>query len=458
MAQADRVDWRRFEGTTITAVLSESPAVSGYIKPQIAEFEALTGIRLRVETLADNQARSKLDIVLSGKDPSVDLFLVQMDERGGSYTTAGYLANLEPYLADPKLTPADYDYEGDFAAGCTSTTKVTSDQPLNNLVFSAQAQLLHIRTDLFAEHGVKIPETLEELETAARALTLKDDSGKVETWGFLSRGSGLQATASFASYLRNFGGAWFVEKDGKKVSGIAEAPAIDALEYYGRLIRDTAPAAALANRHDANAALFAAGKVAMLSELNYYSYNFEDPARSRVAGKNALILIPAGPEGSYPNIPTTSFAISEFSQKKEATWLFVAWITGKEQMAKGQKAGIPLCRLSAWDQADYQPPSASWGAASRAALEHGRALAKPPAVAINEAREAVGKVIDVAIRNGTREAILAEAQTQAAVIDALVEKHETGTTFTGLLQNDAASVPPETQSRIVDLARGEASQ
>lgn len=449
---AEDFNWRQFEGTTISALLTESPAVSGYIQPQIAEFEALTGIRVRVETLADNQARPKLDIILAGKDPSVDLFLVQMDERGGAYTTAGYLTNLEPFLGNPALTPADYDYAADFAPGCLATTRVTSDQPLNNIVFSAQAQLLHIRTDLFAEHGIKIPETLEELEAAAKALTLRDASGNVETYGFIARGSGLQATASFASYLRNFGGSWFVEKDGLKKSGIAEPEAIDALEYYGRLIREYAPPAALANRHDANATLFAAGKVAMLSELNYYAYNFQDEGRSRVAGKNALILIPAGPAGSYPNIPTTSFAISEFSKNKEATWLFVAWITGKEQSAKGQRAGIPLCRLSGWADPDYVPPTPSWGAASLAALEYGRALAKPPAVAINEAREAVGKVIDVAIRDGSREAILAEARTQGAVIDALVAQHEAGTTFTGLPQADATPVPAETQAHVIGLA------
>lgn len=450
-ALASDFNWRQFEGVEISGILNEGPLARGYVEPQLAEFEKQTGIKVKLEKLTDNQARQKLDIVLSGKDPSVDFFNLQMDERGGAYTVAGYLENLEPYLANPRLTPPDYNYEGDWAKGCVATTNVVKGAPLNNIVFSAQAQLLHIRPDLFEKHGVKIPETLEELEEAAKKLTIRDDKGNVETYGFLSRGSGLQATASFATYLRNFGGSWFHEVDGVKKSGLATKEAIDAFEYYGRLIRDYAPAAALANRHDANANLFAAGKVAILSELNFYILNFEDPARSRVAGNATTILIPRGPGGSFPNIPTTSFVISNFSQKKEATWLFLAWITGKEQLLFAQKNGAPVCRESAWTDPSYTPPSPAWGEASRLAVQYGRALAKPPAIAINEVREAAGKIIDVAIRDGSRAAIEAEARKQVAIIDELVAKTETGTPFTGPQQNDATSVPVEDQRRPIDL-------
>lgn len=448
---AEDFNWRQFEGQTINGLLNEGPLVSAYVEPQIREFEELTGIRVRLEKLADNQARQKLDIVLSGKDPSVDFFHVQMDERGGAYTVAGYLENLEPYLSNPALTPPDYDYENDWAKGCVATTKVIEGQPLNNLVFSAQAQLLHIREDLFREHGVKIPETLEELEEAAKKLTIRDANGNVETYGFISRGSGLQATASFGTYLRNFGGAWFTEVDGVKKANFAAKQSIDAFEYYGRLIREYAPPSALANNHAANATLFASGKVAILSELNFYIFNFNDPARSRVAGDATTILIPRGPAGSYPNIPTTSFAISSYSGKKDATWLFLAWITGKEQLLYAQKNGAPVCRESAWIDPTYEPPSPAWGEASKLAVQYGRAMAKPPAIAINQVREAAGKIIDVAIRDGSREAIEAEALRQAAIVDDLIATTEAGSGFIGVEQVGQPSVPAEEQRRPIDL-------
>ncbi len=201
---AQDFDWRQFEGETINGILFEGPLASGHVEPQLREFQELTGITVRVEKLTSGQARQKLDIVLAGKDPSVDFFHLQMDERGGAYTIAGYLENLEPYIDNPSLTPPGYDYHEDWAQGCVATTNVVRDAPLNNLVFSAQAQLLHIRQDLFQEHGVKIPETLDELAEAAEKLTIRDANGNIETYGFLSRGSGLEATASFATYLSKF--------------------------------------------------------------------------------------------------------------------------------------------------------------------------------------------------------------------------------------------------------------
>ena len=39
---------------------------------------------------------------------------------------------------------------------------------MNNIVWSAQAQLLHIRADLFKKYNVKVPTTMEELEDAPK--------------------------------------------------------------------------------------------------------------------------------------------------------------------------------------------------------------------------------------------------------------------------------------------------
>jgi multiple sugar transport system substrate-binding protein len=444
-ASAQDFDWRKYEGTTIHGITFSNPGINAYIKPLMDQFEEETGITVRLEQMVDTQMRKKQDIILAGKDPSMDFFTLQMDNRGVALTAAGLLENIEPYLNDPKLTPADYDYPGDWAGGCLNTAKVFEDQPVNNIVYSAQAQLLHIRTDLFKEHNVKIPETMEELEDAAKKLTIKDDDGNIQIHGFLSRGWGRLTTASFATYLWNFGGSWIKREDGKRVANINSPEAINALEFYGRMIRDYAPESALNNRPNANANLFAAGKVAMLSGLNYYIYQFEDPNQSRVAGKVDTILVPRGPTGSYPNLPTTSFAISPFSEKKEAAWTFIAWMTQREQMLSGQKNGAPMCRKSVWTDPSYAPPAPGWGESGRLALDYGIAIAKPQAVAISEMRDAIGEVVNVAIRDGSREAIQAKADEQAEVMNALMAKTEEGLDFRGVFREGAESMPPEDQ-------------
>jgi multiple sugar transport system substrate-binding protein len=376
-----------------------------------------------------------------------------MDNRGVALTAAGLLENLEPYLNNPELTPADYNYPDDWAGGCLNTAKVFEDQPLNNIVYSAQAQLLHIRTDLFEEHGVKIPETMEELEEAAQKLTIKDDDGNIEIHGFLSRGWGRLTTASFATYLWNYGGSWIKRENGTRVANIDSPEALEALEFYGRMIRDYAPEAALNNRPNENANLFAAGKAAMLSGLNYYIYLFNDPNKSRVVGKVDTILVPRGPAGSFPNLPTTSFAISPFSEKKEAAWTFIAWMTQRDQMLSGQKNGAPMCRKSVWTDPSYEPPAPGWGESGRLALEYGIAIAKPQAVAISEMRDAIGEVVNVAIRDGSPEAIAAEAKTQATAMNALMAETEAGLDFRGVFREGAKSMPPEDQAAPIEAIK-----
>ena len=73
------------------------------------------------------------------------------------------------------------------------------------------------------------------------------------------------------------------------------------------MIRDYAPKSALSNKPPQNAALYAAGKAAMLSALNYWHGLADDPKKSRISGKSTTILVPAGRAGSFPNIPTTSW-------------------------------------------------------------------------------------------------------------------------------------------------------
>ena len=170
-------------------------------------FEEETGIKVQMQVLQSGQIRKKQDIMLAGKDPQLDIVMLQMDNRGGKLTAAGHLEDLQPYLDEPSLTPAGYDYPGDWLGGCLNTAEVITGQPLNNIVWSAQAQALHIRKDLFEKHNVKVPTTMAELEDAAKKLTIDEDGdGKPEIYGFLSRGAGRLTTASFATYLFNHGG------------------------------------------------------------------------------------------------------------------------------------------------------------------------------------------------------------------------------------------------------------
>ncbi len=444
-AQAD-VNWRQFEGTSINAIFFTANYIDAWFRPMAKRFEEETGIKVKMQVLQAGQMRKKQDIMLAGKDPQLDIVMLQMDNRGGKLTAAGHLEDLQPYLDDPALTPGGYGYPADWLGGCLNTASVIKDQPLNNIVWSAQAQLLHIRKDLFEKHNVKVPTTMAELEDAAKKLTIDEDGdGKPEIHGFLSRGWGRLTTASFATYLFNHGGSWFKTVDGKKVSNINSKESVDAFEFYGRMIREHGPTSLLSNKPPQNAALYAAGKGAMLSALNYWHGLADDPKKSRIAGKSTTILVPAGPGGSFPNVPTTSLAISKYSEQKKAAWLYIAWMTQKQIMLEGQNAAVPMCRRSAWEDESYTPPTPAWGSSAKIAADFGIAIAKPQAIAIGQMRDAAGEVMNVAIRDGSRAAIQAQADKAAALMTRLVAETEQGTNFAGVLPVHAKRLGPEDQ-------------
>ena len=442
------VDWRQFEGTTLNAAYFTANYIDAWFRPMAKRFQEETGIKVQMQVLQAGQIRKKQDIMLAGKDSQLDIVMLQMDNRGGKLTAAGHLEDLQPYLDDATLTPADYDYPGDWLGGCLNTERVITGQPLNNIVWSAQAQLLHIRRDLFEKHNVKVPTTMAELEDAAKKLTIDEDGdGTPEVYGFLSRGHGRLTTASFATYLFNHGGSWFTRlDDGTKVSNLDSKESIDAFEFYGRLIRDYAPKSALSNKPPQNAALYAAGKAAMLSALNFWHGLADNPKKSRIAGKSTTILVPSGPGGSFPNVPTTSLAISKYSTKKKAAWLYIAWMTRKHIMLEGQMAAVPMCRRSSWEDPTYVAPTPAWGESAKIAADFGIAIAKPQAIAIGQMRDAAGEIINVAIRDGSREAIEAEAKKQAAFMTKLVAETEEGMNFAGVIPEFAKMLDADSQA------------
>ncbi|MBI3457971.1 MAG: extracellular solute-binding protein [Candidatus Rokubacteria bacterium] len=441
------VNWRAYAGQTIFGIIFADPDAEAYIRPETKRFTEKTGINVRMEVLDASKARTKVDILLSGKDSSLDFHMEQMDQKGAKLTAAGQLESLEPYLNDPSLTPADYNYPGDWAGGCLNAERVVAGQPLNNIVYSAQAQLLFIRKDLFKKYNVKVPATMEELEAAAKALTIDEDGdGTPDIYGFLAIPTGGPATAPFGTYLWNFGGSWFKrDASGKKVSNVNSKESVDAFEFYGRLVRKYGPKAALTNGELENNSLFAAGKVAMLSSLNYAAGLFEDPARSRIVGKSEVIMVPRGPAGSFPNLPAKSLFLSPYSKKKNVAWLYIMYLTQKETLQRGQNQGVPTCRKSVWTDPSFKPITETWKVSAQLALRYGVPLAKPISIAVSEMRAAAGAVADVAVRNGDRAAIQAEADKQAAIMTKLVEETEKGLNFRDVFREGAERMPESAQ-------------
>ena len=129
-----KVDWKRFKGESINAIFFSTAYIDAWFRPMAKRFKKETGVTIKMQVLTAGQMRKKQDIMLAGKDDTLDLIMLQMDTRGGKLTVAGHLENLDPYLADPNQTPANFSYPEDWLGGCLSTAKVIDGQKLNNIV------------------------------------------------------------------------------------------------------------------------------------------------------------------------------------------------------------------------------------------------------------------------------------------------------------------------------------
>ena len=68
-------NWKKFSGQTISVSLAKQPW-SDFITPKIPEFEQLTGIKVKLEVLPEDQNRQKMAIAFSSGSGVVDMGIV----------------------------------------------------------------------------------------------------------------------------------------------------------------------------------------------------------------------------------------------------------------------------------------------------------------------------------------------------------------------------------------------
>jgi multiple sugar transport system substrate-binding protein len=264
--------------------------------------------------------------------------------------------------------------------------------------FSPQTHLLYYRKDLFEKYGVKPPETLEEMEQAAKRIReAAQAEGQKDLYGVVFRGKKAEAVTQLSYYLYNFGGSWL---DDRRQPAIATPAAVRAIDFYGRMLRLYGPPGALNYGFPEASALFMQGRAAMFTDINILAARIEDPTKSQVAGKVGYSLIPVGPDGRrVPMLPVTSWMILKQSRAKEAVWLFVQWATSKENLLQILIAGSASPRQSSWSDPRFrsQDKHPDWSRATLEGIRTGKPFNVPPVVAVGEVRDAIGSAIQASI-------------------------------------------------------------
>jgi multiple sugar transport system substrate-binding protein len=391
------VNWRRFDGQTLRFLSETVPATPLIREKILPDFTARTGIKVVYEDYIHRQLRQKMAVELAARSSALDVYMTLPMVVGREYWKAGFIEPLDRFVKDPAATAADYEYD-DLSPAVRQTCARYFDGKIGCVAFSPQTQILFWRKDVFARAGLPgPPQTLAEMEQAAAKIMELPDGPEGKVYGIILRGAGYDAVTQLSYYLYTLGGSW---QDDRGRCNLTAPEGIEALDFYGRMLRKHGPPGAVKTTDIESQSLFAQGRAAMYTDIATRQAVFEDPARSRVAGKIGYAKIPAGPGGKRQMmLPINGLFISPFSQKKDAAWLLVQYLTGKDVALQLHLKGSASPRVSTWERPEYrrQDRHPDWTEATMFGIRTGLPLNVPDVVAANEARTIIGQAIQASI-------------------------------------------------------------
>jgi multiple sugar transport system substrate-binding protein len=317
-------DWRRFRGQSIEVSLTRSPRSETMERSQ-REFEELTGIRVGAEAIPEQQHRQKVAIEFSSGRPSFDVVTISLHVQKRLAHRGRWLTDLRPMLADRNLTAPDYDWDGLSEGGRRYVTQ--ADGTIDSLPLNIDFWILFWNKQLFQERGLGYPNTMDELLTAARALTDRNR----QTFGFVGRGLRNANLPVFTSWLLGMDRET-VDRDGRLTTDSAEA--VWAGELYQRLLRECAPPGVVGFNWNECQTSFMQGRVGMWLDGVGFAPPLLDRARSRVVEHVGFGVVPRGPRAHHSAIFGDSVGISRVTQKQGPAYYYAQFMTMRGTMQR----------------------------------------------------------------------------------------------------------------------------
>src|ERR1700744_3445544 len=323
------VQWKKYSGTTLEAILSKGPRGDN-LQKYIKEFTALSGIEVESEQIPEQQQRQKVVIELASGKPSFDVIHLSYHVQKRQFDKAGWLADMSGFLKDPNLTPPDL-VESDFSSAGLQYAR-NDKGGMHSLPWSVDYFILYYNKELFQKKGVEVPKTLDEMVVAAEKLT----DTKEGISGFVGRGLKNANMAMWTNFYLNFGGG-FLDAKGKILSDGPEGG--EATKLYQHLLTKTSPPGVAGFNWMGSMASFTQGRSAMWIDADGWAPPLEDPSASRVVGKVGYTVVPAGPKGQCSSTYGDGIGIAAASPNKEAAYLLCQWVVSRTQGERLLQAG-----------------------------------------------------------------------------------------------------------------------
>lgn len=282
------------------------------------------GVRVEIETggATSDLQRQYLSTVLNAKDPSIDVFLLDI-VNPAQYHGAGWLEPLNSRLGEPRAALSPYlpayagsnIIEGELAA----------------MPAWADAMFLYYRRDLLEKHGQPLPRTWDELAAVARTVQAAEKAlGNPGLQGLSVQGAPIEGTV--CTFLLPYWGQGKAFNDERGRLTLDRAAAARGLQMWltmmdeGVIKRNVAEVRTQDTTNE-----FKAGQVLFAVNWSIGWDRFENDADSRVRGRVGVMPLPAMAGGQAATcLGGWQWGVSAFSRHKTEAAKLVKFLSSAE--------------------------------------------------------------------------------------------------------------------------------
>lgn len=354
-ALAADFDWKSQSGGSVKLLLNKHPYTDA-MTANLDAFKELTGLDVQYDIFPEDVYFDKVTAALASGSTEYDVFMT------GAYMTwtygpAGWCADLNEFIQDPSKTAPAYAWD-DILPGLRAST-AWSGRPGDALggegakqwciPWGFEANNISYNRTMFDKVGVTPPQNLPEmLETAAK---LSADLDGV--YGIGVRGSRSWATIhpGFLSGYANYGQTDLTSEDGKLSAAMNTDVSKEFHRQWVKMIQESGPKNWSTYTWYQVGTDLGAGASAMIFDADILGF-FMNGGDNKEAGNLGYAPFAANPEAAAPtpNVWIWSLAMSSYSKRKDAAWLFMQWASGVEHALFGarEKDFVNPVRSSVW--------------------------------------------------------------------------------------------------------------
>ncbi len=338
-----RLDWKQQSGKTIVLRGLQHRWMTTIV-PLLPHFTQLTGIQVNIQLKALTQSEASYIADLSTKTSTHDVYMVWSLSQA---MASKLLEPLDDFVGNPKLSdPVWWDANDVFPSA--RSFQVWSDKKQYAMAVTAEAQTLFANKNLLGARGLSVPRTMEELLRTARALKTASTAGIV----MRSKPSADASPWSAGGFVFSYGGA-IMTPDGDLA--LTQPETVEAIEMYGRLLREAGPAGAVNYHKQECLNDFMSARAAIGCDTSNVVIDITDTEKSKIASSVVYGTLPsAASRPAKPNMWHWTIGMNANSQQKDAAWLFMQWATSKPTCQLAAAMGLATPRASAWGASAFQ--------------------------------------------------------------------------------------------------------